>query len=229
MPAILPTPSSTPARNSSPRSGGPESLIGPAPEGGPPSDRREIPVIGTAELPSPLGPLLVAFTPVGRPEAWHLVSLDFAPFAARYSALLGKRFARSETRPALAPELLADALEAWFAGFPEALAEIPQNGGGTAFQEKTWRALREIPLGETRAYRDIAAAIGAPTAIRAVARANALNPIAIATPCHRVIGADGTLTGYAGGLSRKAWLLDHERAMANGELSGPVAMPGSSQ
>lgn len=172
--------------------------------------------VGTAALPSPLGPLLVAFATDAPAGDLFLVSLDFAPYEDRFVHLLGKRFTGAEFRPEPAPRSIATAFEAWFAGVPDALANIPQFSAGTVFQERTWRALREIPLGETRAYRDIAAAIGAPKAVRAVARANALNPIAIATPCHRVIGADGTLTGYAGGLSRKAMLLDHERAMAKG-------------
>lgn len=81
---------------------------------------------------------------------------------------------------------------------------------GTPFQKQVWSALRAIPAGETRSYTDVARAIGRPEAVRAVARANATNPIAILTPCHRVIGSNGALTGYGGGVWRKRWLLDHE-------------------
>jgi AraC family transcriptional regulator, regulatory protein of adaptative response / methylated-DNA-[protein]-cysteine methyltransferase len=81
---------------------------------------------------------------------------------------------------------------------------------GTPFQEQVWIALRDIPPGETRSYADLARAIGRPTATRAVAAANGANPVAILTPCHRVIGSDGSLTGYGGGLWRKRWLLSHE-------------------
>jgi len=89
---------------------------------------------------------------------------------------------------------------------------------GTEFQQRVWAALRKIPLGHTRSYAEIARAIEAPTSVRAVARANGDNRIAIIIPCHRVIGSDGSLTGYAGGLRRKEWLLDHERAMTGAGL-----------
>jgi methylated-DNA-[protein]-cysteine S-methyltransferase len=88
---------------------------------------------------------------------------------------------------------------------------IPLAPAGTAFQRAVWAELAAIPFGETRSYEDIARAIDRPRAVRAVGAANALNPIAIVVPCHRVIGKDGTLTGYAGGVERKAWLLAHER------------------
>ena len=84
--------------------------------------------------------------------------------------------------------------------------------GGTAFQKAVWAALRAIPAGETRSYSQLAAAIGSPKAVRAAGLANGQNPIAVVVPCHRVIGANGTLTGYAGGLERKRWLLAHEGA-----------------
>src|SRR5262249_13639639 len=82
---------------------------------------------------------------------------------------------------------------------------------GTEFQQSVWDELRRIPPGVTRSYSEMSGRIGHPTAVRAVANANRLNRCAIIMPCHRVIGADGTLTGYAGGLWRKQWLLDHER------------------
>ena len=88
------------------------------------------------------------------------------------------------------------------------LAEV---GGGVDFQQQVWQALRAIPFGETRSYQQVAEAIGKPKAVRAVASACAANRLAILVPCHRVVGADGTLTGYAGGVERKAWLLEHER------------------
>jgi O-6-methylguanine DNA methyltransferase len=86
--------------------------------------------------------------------------------------------------------------------------------GGTAFQKSVWAALRQIPVGETLGYGALAARLGKPGAARAVGLANGLNPIGIVVPCHRVIGASGTLTGYAGGVERKAWLLAHEGARA---------------
>lgn len=87
---------------------------------------------------------------------------------------------------------------------------LPLAPGGTAFQRAVWDALVAIPFGETRSYAAIAAAIGRPRAARAVGAANALNPISVVVPCHRVIGSDRDLTGYAGGLARKRWLLNHE-------------------
>ena len=84
---------------------------------------------------------------------------------------------------------------------------------GTDFQQQVWGALQKIPYGETASYAEQAERIGNPKAVRAVARANGMNRIAIVIPCHRVIGSDGSLTGYAGGLERKRWLLRHEGAI----------------
>jgi methylated-DNA-[protein]-cysteine S-methyltransferase len=102
------------------------------------------------------------------------------------------------------------ALSAYFAGDRSAFS-VCFDLAGTAFQKMVWQQVLKIPFGETRTYAQIAAAIGKPSAIRAVASANAQNPLMIIVPCHRVIGSDGKLTGYAGGLERKAWLLRHEQ------------------
>ena len=91
---------------------------------------------------------------------------------------------------------------------------LPLAPRGTDFQRRVWDALLNIPAGETRSYADIARSIGQPSAVRAVARANGDNFRGIIIPCHRVIGSDGSLTGYGGGLARKQWLLDHEKKMA---------------
>ena len=101
---------------------------------------------------------------------------------------------------------------------PTEAPELPLDVRGTAFQESVWRELRRIPLGETRSYADIAAAVGQPGAVRAVGTANGSNPIAVLVPCHRVIRSDGSLGGYAGGLDRKRKLLDAERAGRQREL-----------
>lgn len=101
-------------------------------------------------------------------------------------------------------------LRAYFAGDLGAIDRLPVAAGGTDFQRAVWRALREIPYGETRSYAALARHIGHPAAVRAVGLANGSNPIAIVVPCHRVIGSDGSLTGYGGGLPRKRWLLEHE-------------------
>lgn len=104
-------------------------------------------------------------------------------------------------------------LEAYFAG--ELLTfDIPVTSKGTAFQQRVWSALREIPYGQTRSYRDIAEHIGAPKAVRAVGLANGRNPVSIVVPCHRVVGANGSLTGYGGGLHNKQLLLDLEKRVA---------------
>lgn len=104
-------------------------------------------------------------------------------------------------------------LRAYFDGDLAALARIPVAPEGTPFQLRVWEELRRIPVGATWSYRELAERIGQPTAVRAVALANARNPVAIAIPCHRVIGSDGTLVGYGGGLPRKRWLLEHEGAL----------------
>jgi methylated-DNA-[protein]-cysteine S-methyltransferase len=117
------------------------------------------------------------------------------------------------TQTANAAVLVAAArqLEQYFAG-KRLEFDLPLAAAGTAFQQKVWRSLCGIPYGVTASYGEIAGRLGQPTASRAVGLANGRNPIAIVIPCHRVIGANGTLTGYGGGLPRKQWLLQHERA-----------------
>jgi methylated-DNA-[protein]-cysteine S-methyltransferase len=122
------------------------------------------------------------------------------------------------------------AFERYFAGAADALAALPVDPHGSEFQRRVWRALREIPLGATASYGEIARKVGSPAAARAVGDANRRNPIAIAIPCHRVIGGDGRLVGYAGGLERKRWLLAHEAACSGGAAyaassNGPEGQP----
>ena len=112
--------------------------------------------------------------------------------------------------PSVASDAAAAQLREYFAG-DRVDFDLVLAASGTAFQHRVWAALREIPYGWTWSYGQLAAHIGQPTASRAVGLANGRNPIAIVVPCHRVIGASGTLTGYAGGMGRKRWLLDHER------------------
>jgi methylated-DNA-[protein]-cysteine S-methyltransferase len=107
----------------------------------------------------------------------------------------------------------ARALRAYFAGELGAAASVPLDLSGTEFQQRVWRALRGIPAGTTLTYAALARSVGLPKAVRAVASANARNPACILVPCHRVIGTDGALHGYAGGLERKRRLLEHERAL----------------
>jgi len=104
---------------------------------------------------------------------------------------------------------VSDRVRAYFEGDLHALDQVAVEPEGTTFQRRVWQALREIPPGETRSYREIARQLG--THPRAVGSANGANPVCIAIPCHRVIGADGKLSGYAWGEDRKRWLLAHER------------------
>lgn len=105
----------------------------------------------------------------------------------------------------------AHALMAYFEGEFDAVADLAAATNGTPFQRSVWSALRRIPAGRTMTYGALAAVIGQPNAVRAAGLANGANPIAIVVPCHRVIGANGSLTGYGGGVHRKRWLLAHER------------------
>ena len=109
-------------------------------------------------------------------------------------------------------------LEAYFAGELRAFT-LPLRARGTPFQQQVWQALTRIPYGETTSYGAIAAQIGMPGSARAVGAANGQNPIAIVVPCHRVIGANGSLVGYGGGLERKTWLLSHEARISAEQLS----------
>jgi methylated-DNA-[protein]-cysteine S-methyltransferase len=106
---------------------------------------------------------------------------------------------------------IVEQLEAYFAGSREDF-DVPLDLQGTDFQRSVWAGLLEIPYGETMSYGELARRVGRPGASRAVGLANGRNPVAIIVPCHRVIGANGTMTGYGGGLDRKVWLLDHERS-----------------
>jgi len=150
-----------------------------------------------------------------------LFALDFAPFDDRLRRLLRRHHGDVTLKPGRAPSAIRDALSAWMAGDLTALEAVPVRTGGSAFQRTVWGALRRIPPGETRSYGAVAADLGRPGAARAVGHANALNPVAIVIPCHRVVGASGTLTGYAGGLARKRWLLDHEARQCPIVQDGP--------
>jgi O-6-methylguanine DNA methyltransferase len=133
---------------------------------------------------------------------------------ARLEARLRRWFSPYEIADGLNPviEHTTTWLTSYFGGKPT--ADPPLDIRGADFELRVWAALRRIPYGRTRSYGEIAKEIGAPAASRAVGMSNGANPIAIIVPCHRVIGSNGTLTGYGGGLDRKAWLLDHERGGA---------------
>lgn len=155
---------------------------------------------------TPVGEVLLVTDGAGSVRA-----LDFADYEARMSRLLARHAPGAAVVEGRAPETVRRAVEAYFGGDVRALDGLTVRTGGTDFQRTVWKALRAIPAGETRTYGQLAAAIGSPKAVRAAGLANGQNPIAVIVPCHRVIGANGTLTGYAGGLERKRWLLDHER------------------
>jgi methylated-DNA-[protein]-cysteine S-methyltransferase len=165
---------------------------------------------------SPLGPLTAAVDERGK-----LVRLDFAELpgvltiddrpAAAAGADAGGGLA-VELAPPAAVARVHDELAAYFAGRRKKFT-LPLAPRGTTFQRRVWDELRRIPYGRTISYGELAVRIGNPAATRAVARANATNPIAVVVPCHRVIGADGTLTGYGGGLDRKRRLLELEGAL----------------
>jgi methylated-DNA-[protein]-cysteine S-methyltransferase len=110
---------------------------------------------------------------------------------------------------------LTRAIQSYFAGELTAIDSLPVQTAGTPFQREVWGALREISCGTTVSYGKLAERIGRPTAVRAVGLANGSNPVGIVVPCHRVIGSDGSLTGYGGGIERKRWLLKHERERTN--------------
>jgi methylated-DNA-[protein]-cysteine S-methyltransferase len=118
-----------------------------------------------------------------------------------------------EIGPRRNPGGLSAALRRYFAGELGIIDDLPVEPGGTPFQRRVWRALRRIPCGTTLAYAALARRIAHPAAVRAVGHANGANPISVVIPCHRLVGADGSLTGYGGGIERKRWLLAHERAM----------------
>jgi methylated-DNA-[protein]-cysteine S-methyltransferase len=167
-------------------------------------------------------PLLVdrIETPVGElalvaDEQGRLQALGFCTRHLRMEQVLGRRPSKQRYAlvPATNPSGLSAAIRRYFQGDLTAIDDLPVVLNGTEFQRRVWRALRKIPCGETRSYGDIAKDIGNPAAVRAVGLANGANPVGIVVPCHRVIGADGTLTGYAGGIERKRWLLAHERRL----------------
>ena len=161
-------------------------------------------IVETAELGSPIGRITLAL------RDGRLCALDFTERWPRRRAALEKRFGEVEFRPATDPAGLVSRLERYFAGDLAALGSVQVDPGGTVFQRKVWSALRKVPPGRTTSYGELARTVGAAGAARAVGAANGSNPVAIVIPCHRAIGADGSLTGYAGGVERKQWLLRHE-------------------
>jgi O-6-methylguanine DNA methyltransferase len=144
------------------------------------------------------------------PQSERLCALEFSDHTDRLHAYLTQHWGEYTFVAQSNPMGITDRLRLYFTGHLEVIDTIPVAMRGTDFQQTVWAALRRIPVGETRTYGQIATELGNPLASRAVGHANSLNPIGIVVPCHRVIGANRRLTGYAGGLSRKDWLLQHE-------------------
>ena len=143
-------------------------------------------------------------------------ALDFHDFEARMRRLLRLHYGEDGRdfvlKGSMAPAAIRRALAGYFAGDFTAIDAVPVATSGSVFQRQVWAALRSIPPGTTLSYGALARMLERPKAVRAVGLANGANPIAVVVPCHRMIGADASLTGYGGGVERKAWLLTHEGA-----------------
>jgi methylated-DNA-[protein]-cysteine S-methyltransferase len=159
-------------------------------------------------FPTPIGEALLAVD-----EAGFLRAFDWTDHEPRQLRLMARYNGAVSTEAGPAPAGIRAALTAYFDGDLHAIERIEWRTCGTEFQLSCWRALCDIPVGTTASYGEQAARIGRPKAVRAVGLANGANPIGLVVPCHRVIGANGTLTGYGGGLHRKMWLLRHEGAV----------------
>lgn len=159
-------------------------------------------------LETPIGLALLVTDDEG-----YLRALDWSDHEDRLHRLLQRQYGKAVLDNAPAPEVIAHALTRYFAGDLGQLQRIKWRTGGTAFQRKVWTKLQTIPAGKTSSYGAFAARLKVPNAARAVGLANGSNPVSVVVPCHRLIGADGSLTGYAGGLARKQWLLAHEGAV----------------
>jgi methylated-DNA-[protein]-cysteine S-methyltransferase len=172
------------------------------------------------KMKTPLGDLILLAD-----EAGNLRAIEWADHEDRIRASLSRRHRSMEitTEFRANPFGLTAALEAYFAGDIESIQTLPVSTTGTPFQESVWKALRSIPGGKTTSYGNLAKQLGVPAAVRAVGLANGANPISIVVPCHRVIGTNGSLTGYGGGLHRKRWLLEHEQKCRPG--TGPSRSP----
>jgi len=173
-------------------------------------------IVSRTLLPTPIGDMLALDSGQG------LCALEFVTAGgvpgpedrlARLAARLRRWFPPHEIADRDTPTIVSTRawLEAYFAGESADSGDLPIDLRGAAFEKQVWVALRAIPAGETTSYGAIAKALRSAGASRAVGAANGANPIAIIVPCHRVIGASGSLIGYGGGLDRKTWLLDHER------------------
>ena len=156
-------------------------------------------------LETPIGTALLVTNADGA-----LCALDWTDYEDRLKISLRRYFASAPLVDTPAPNSMRQALTRYFGGDLDQLDAINCHIPGTPFQRNVWQALRKIPAGTTLSYSTLAARIGAPAAVRAVGHANGSNPLSVVIPCHRLIGANGALTGYGGGIERKRWLLLHE-------------------
>jgi methylated-DNA-[protein]-cysteine S-methyltransferase len=156
-------------------------------------------------LTTPIGTMLLVTD-----EDGVLRALDFEDYEARMKELLRLHYGAVSLSSGRAPKAMRSALSAYFDGDFAALKTVEWRVAGTPFQRKVWTALPGIPAGKTMSYGALAAKLGSPKAMRAVGHANGSNPISVVVPCHRLIGANGSLVKYGGGLHRKQWLLRHE-------------------
>ncbi len=159
-------------------------------------------------IETPIGELLLVADAAGK-----LRAVDWTDYEERMMRLLRLHYGKEgfQLEPARNPHGLRDKIGSYFAGDVEAIDGISVETAGTPFQRSVWKELRKIPGGSAISYGQLACQIARPKAVRAVGLANGANPIGIVVPCHRVIGSNGSLTGYGGGLERKRWLLEHER------------------
>ncbi|RMF65534.1 MAG: methylated-DNA--[protein]-cysteine S-methyltransferase [Bacteroidetes bacterium] len=166
-------------------------------------------------IATPLGPMLAGTTGDG---VCLLEYTDPPRLEYQLTRLADRWSAAFVAGPSPLHTRLAAELNAYFAGRLRAFT-VPVTTRGTPFQQAVWAALRSVPYGQTCSYGALARQLGRPAAVRAVARANGANPVALLIPCHRIIGSDGSLTGYGGGLWRKRWLLRHEGAVFTDETA----------
>jgi methylated-DNA-[protein]-cysteine S-methyltransferase len=157
-------------------------------------------------IESPVGALTLAA------HGAKVCLVHFGPASPAIRASLAKWYPGAAVEEGRDPAGAASALRRYFDGDLGSLDEVDVELHGTPFQQRVWMALRGVAAGTTTSYADLAARVGSPTAVRAVGAANGANPVAIVLPCHRIIGSNGSLTGYGGGLERKRWLLQHEGA-----------------
>jgi methylated-DNA-[protein]-cysteine S-methyltransferase len=160
---------------------------------------------------TPIGDLIIVSDKDG-----NLRAVDWTDYEERMRRLLRLHYGENGFRlePAPNPNASVQGIQSYFAGHISAIDALPVQTAGTPFQREVWHALRKIPCGETVSYGQLAGQIGRRKAVRAVGLANGSNPVGIVVPCHRVIGSNGSLTGYGGGIERKRWLLEHEKKYA---------------